>query len=117
MAKRGGVKILRWFFIPLFIYANEDFITKDEYASQLYNNPRGISCALCHNEDGSGKRIATYKHKNEPKHFGTSEITRLSYQDFSRALNSRIRGMPRYFLTEKEIKVLYYYLQQQKKKK
>lgn len=117
MAKRGGVKVLIGLFVPLFIYANEDFITKDEYASQLYNNPRGISCALCHNEDGSGKRIATYKDKNKLKYFETSEIRRLSYQDFSRALNGRIRGMPRYFLTQKEIKLLYYYLQQQKKKK
>jgi len=109
------VKLLKWFFIPLFLWGNEDFITKDEYASQLYNNPRGISCALCHNKDGSAKLIAKYSHKDEEKRFETPQINKLSYQEFHKALNSRIRGMPRYFLTDSEIKLLYYYLQQKRK--
>ncbi len=108
------MKFLRWFFVPLFLCANEDFITKDEYASQLYNNPRGISCALCHNKDGSHKLIAKYKDNNEQKQFQTPDINNLSYEDFYRALNSRIRGMPRYFLTDNEIELLHYYLQQRK---
>ncbi|MEA1919105.1 MAG: cytochrome c [Campylobacterota bacterium] len=109
------MKLFGWFFITLSLTANEDFITKDEYASQLYNNPRGISCALCHNENGSGKLIAKYTHKEESKRFETFDIKTLNYTDFHRALNSRIRGMPRYFLTDNEIKLLYYYLQQQRK--
>ncbi|MEA3523803.1 MAG: cytochrome c [Campylobacterota bacterium] len=108
------MKLFKWFFLPLFLWGNEDFITKDEYASQLYNNPRGISCALCHNRDGSHKLIAKYTHDNEEKYFQTPDITSLSYEDFHRALNRRIRGMPRYFLTDNEIKLLYYYLQQRK---
>ncbi len=109
------MKILLLFIFSFFLEANEDFITKDEYASQLYNNPRGISCALCHNIDGTSKLIAKYSHKNIPKELKTSQINTLNYEDFHKALNSRILGMPRYFLTDNEIRLLYYYLQKQKK--
>ena len=109
------MKLLLLFLFSFFLEANEDFITKDEYASQLYNNPRGISCALCHNTDGSSKLIAKYTHKDEAKELKTSDINTLEYDTFHKALNSRIRGMPKYFLTDNEIRLLYYYLQKQKK--
>ncbi len=110
------MKLLLFSIISFFVEANEDFITKDEYASQLYNNPRGISCALCHNENGTAKLIAKYTHEEESRRFETPQINNLSYEKFHKALNNRIRGMPRYFLTDSEIKLLYYYLQQRSKK-
>ena len=35
-----------------------DFISTYEYGEQLYQSPRGITCAACHGEDGSGKQVA-----------------------------------------------------------
>ncbi len=116
MDKRERVKLIIVLLFSFFLEANEDFITKDEYASQLYKNPRGISCVLCHNKDGSSKLIAKYTHKQRARELKTSQINNLKYEDFYKALNSRILGMPRYFLTDSEIKLLYYYLQKQKKK-
>ena len=110
MAKRVGLKLLLLCFSVLFLSANEDFITKDEYASQLYNNPRGISCALCHGENGEGKLIARYTKKGEKREFKAPKISDLPYLQFKNALNGRYLGMPRYFLTDAEIKLLYYYL-------
>ncbi len=111
---------MKWLCLALFITiltADDDFITKDEYAEQLYNNPRGISCAACHGADGSGKKIASYSVKNESHIFEAPAINTLPFETFKKALNSRNRGMPRYFLTDNEMKVLYYYLQQRQKKK
>ena len=90
--------------------AQSDFITKEEYAAQLYKNPRGISCAQCHGEKGEGRLIAKYKHDDKERKFATPKINTLSYELFYKALNRRNRAMPRYFLTESEIRLLYYYL-------
>lgn len=96
------------------LHGGEDFITKDEYAQQLYNNPRGISCAACHGAEGNGRKIARYKHKNEVKNFTAPPINTVDFATLKKTLNERKRGMPRYFLTDEEIKTLYYYLQQRK---
>lgn len=106
---------MRWLWIICFsavLQGSEDFITKDEYAKQLYNNPRGISCAECHGAKGEGRAIARYKHKNEAKTFAAPAINNVDFASFKKALNERKRGMPRYFLTDDEIRTLYYYLQQ-----
>ncbi len=94
----------------------ESFITQEEYARQLYYNPRGISCDQCHGEKGEGRLVARYEHKGVQKAFSGPAINTLKYADFEAALDKRLRGMPRYFLTRNEIKALYFYLQQQKKK-
>ena len=98
----------------LFIYqilvADESFITKDEYAASLYHNPRGIGCNNCHGEKGEGALVANYKHKGVYKSFSAPEIRNENFQSLYKALHSRVRGMPRYFLTREEIEVLYYYL-------
>ena len=45
-----------------------DFITKNEYAKMLYQNPRGIGCDKCHGSGGEGSVIAKYKKKiKKPK--------------------------------------------------
>lgn len=86
------------------------FITKEEYAAGLYHNPRGVGCHLCHGENGEGKLIAKYKDKGVEKVFAGKPINKLSFRDFYERINSRIIGMPRYYLTDTEIQTLYYYL-------
>jgi len=90
----------------------EDFITDFEYGQMLYRDPRGASCAACHGETGSGKLIGEYQDK-------TGRIVTLHGPDIRHATLGKIRDsvregagvMPRYFLTEKEIKTIHAYLQ------
>jgi len=103
--------------IPLLLMGLSSFITDMEYASQLYKNPRGIGCQHCHGEYGEGKLIANYIHKKEKKSFRGPVINNMSFATFYKALNDRKRGMPRYFLTKKEVQALYLYLQENNKKK
>jgi len=102
-----GVFIL---LLALALNAAESFITKEEYAAGLYHNPRGVGCHLCHGEAGEGKLIAKYIDKGERKVFAGNAIKKLSFREFYEKVNSRIVGMPRYYLTDTEIQTLYYYL-------
>ena len=99
-------------FLPLIAFSKTSFITQMEYSSQLYKNPRGIGCNHCHGEKGEGKLIASYTHKKKKKDFSGPTINSIKYDDFERALNSSKRGMPRYYLTQAEIKALFFYLQE-----
>lgn len=101
-------------FLPLFLYAKSSFITPLEYSSSLYKNPRGIGCYHCHGEKGEGKVVAEYVHEKKKKSFRGPAINSLNYDEFKKALNSSKKGMPRYYLTTKEIKALFFYLQQMK---
>ena len=112
------------FFLPVILFAQESFITQMEYSSLLYKNPRGIGCNKCHGLKGEGKLIARYKDTKRvkdgekyikikvQKELRAPAINKLSYAEFYKALNSHIQGMPKYYLTEKEIKALFFYLQQ-----
>ena len=100
--------------LPLYLYASSSFITPKEYAAQLYKNPRGIGCNLCHGSNGEGKLIARYKHKGVEKSFRGPQINNKTYEEFAKALNTRKNAMPRYFLTNKEIEALYLHLQKDK---
>ncbi|WP_345973707.1 cytochrome c [Sulfurimonas diazotrophicus] len=101
----------RWLlFLATLLAAEESFITPQEYAAQLYHNPRGIGCNLCHGEHGEGKVIAHYTDKGVRKSFTAPAINVIGFEDFDRALNGRVKGMPRYFLTEEERRTLYRYL-------
>ncbi len=104
------IKQLFFFTFSLTLFATSSFITPTEYAAQLYKNPRGIGCHQCHGENGEGKLIAKYKHKGIEKSFRGPKINSIEYSDFFKALNKRKRGMPRYFLTTKEIEALYLHL-------
>lgn len=97
-------------FFSVVLCAEESFITPQEYAAQLYHNPRGIGCHLCHGEHGEGKIVARYIDKGEKKVFAGPPIEALSSADFDAALNRRNKGMPKYFLTAPERKALYLYL-------
>jgi hypothetical protein len=101
--------------LPFLLLAKSSFITPMEYASSLYKNPRGIGCHKCHGEAGEGKLVAKYEHKKEQKSFIGPPINSMDFNQFYRALNVRKNGMPRYFLTQGEIKALYFYLQEKKK--
>ena len=103
--------------LPLYLYASSSFITPSEYAAQLYKNPRGIGCDKCHGENGEGKLIARYKHKGVEKSFRGPRINNKDYREFFNALNKRNRGMPRYFLTTKEIEALYLHLHKDEEEK
>jgi len=111
------MKYLLFLLVPITIFATSSFITQKEYASQLYENPRGIACANCHGNKGEGKVIANYIHKKKKRNFVGPRINNIAYVQFFKALNSRKKGMPRYYLTAKEIEALYFYLHQNDKKK
>ncbi|BCD67914.1 cytochrome c [Nitratiruptor sp. YY09-18] len=110
--------MLRIFFLlfPLFLLA-DSFITKDEYAKMLYQNPRGIGCHKCHGIEGRGMVIGKFKKdSNTTVVLRAPDITKLSYKKFQEALTaSKHKLMPHYFLTKYEIKILYYYLKKRAK--
>ncbi len=111
---RLPMKYLLLFVFSFPLFSASSFITPMEYASQLYKNPRGIGCHHCHGEKGEGKIVAIYKEKKEQKSFRAPAINEISFERFYHALEVRKNGMPRYFLTKKEIQSLYFYLQEMK---
>jgi mono/diheme cytochrome c family protein len=100
--------------VTLFASENDSFITAEEYAQHLYENPRGIGCIKCHGKRGEGMVISSYKHKGKTKVLKTTEINSLSYEAFRSALQSRRGVMPKYFLTSSETKALFDYLHKEK---
>jgi len=111
------MKYILFLLSPLYLLATASFITPAEYAAQLYKNPRGIGCHKCHGDEGEGKVIAKYKHKGKDRSFSAPKINSINYNEFYRALNKRKSGMPRYFLTDKEVAALYLHLHRNDKKK
>ncbi len=111
------MRYILFLILPMILFSSSSFITPLEYASQLYKNPRGIGCGECHGEYGEGMVIAEYMHKNEKKTFSAPAINTIGFEEFYKVLNKRNKGMPRYFLTNGEIKALYLYLHQNDKKK
>ena len=97
---------------------SDSFITKDEYAKMLYKNPRGIGCDRCHGIDGKGLVLGRYhKDSNTTVKVVAPDITHLDFTKFKKALKStKHKLMPHYFLTNYEIKMLYYYLNKAKTK-
>lgn len=112
MLKDGFMRSVLFILLPFLLLAKSSFITPMEYATSLYKNPRGIGCHKCHGESGEGRVVAKYEHKNEKKSFVGPPINSISFNYFFASLNVRKNGMPRYFLTQKEIKALYFYLQE-----
>ncbi|MEA1953225.1 MAG: cytochrome c [Campylobacterota bacterium] len=97
--------------LPLFLGANEDFISHYEYGEMLYNSPRGVSCTQCHGKDGAGKEIVSFKDKEGKQIIQGSDIRNTSYKDVLQSVNTYHMIMPRYYLTDKEVKAIYDYLQ------
>lgn len=113
---RFTMKHIIFLISPLFLLAQSSFITPMEYSSQLYKNPRGIGCQHCHGENGEGKVVANYVHKKQKKSFAGPAINEIDHNRFYIALSKRIDGMPRYFLTNKEIEALYLFVHKNDKK-
>ncbi len=96
--------------VTIFATEKDSFITEQEYAEHLYENPRGIGCDKCHGKRGEGSVIARYKDKGKNKELKTGEINSIDFEAFRLALQERRGVMPKYFLTAQEIKALYDYL-------
>ena len=97
-----------------FAKEKDSFITEQEYAQHLYDNPRGIGCSNCHGKRGEGMVISAYVSKGRKMTLKTKEINSLDYKSFEKALERRQGVMPKYFLTQREIKALYGYLHKEK---
>jgi len=113
------------FFLSLFITIlssktiDTSFITKFEYGAMLYENPRGIGCVKCHGKGDAPVVIAKYKRKDKKSKKLIEEsiiapaIDNVSYKVFiekMRADKTESKVMPTYFLTNDELKSLYYYI-------
>ncbi len=108
------------FLLPLFLLANEWFITNKEYGKMLYNNPRGISCAKCHGKKATGKIIAKYKKNKKTIYIKAPNIQNITYEKLKkRLLNyNKLSIMPKYsYLTKQEIEALFLYIKSQRSKK
>ena len=106
------MKYIALLFLSVSLFAEATFISPIEYASQLYKNPRGIGCQHCHGDNGEGRIVARYKHKGLDKEFSGPQINEMDFKDFHKALDKRKSGMPRYFLTKKEVQALFLFLNQ-----
>ncbi len=103
-------RVFIWMVFSIFIWGNESFITMEEYGEELYKNPRGIGCIACHGESGKGEVIATYKEKGKLKVLRGPDIRNLDFKTFyDRTLQDR-GVMPKYHLTNDEIKAIYLYI-------
>ncbi len=94
------------------------FITNDEYAKMLYQNPRGIGCDKCHGKDGEGMVLSTYKNKKgEIVALKAPRIDNIPIKRFYNSFERKSKLMPVYFLTDDEKAYLYYYLTKKRAKR
>jgi mono/diheme cytochrome c family protein len=98
--------------VPLLLCAQEDFISHYEYGQMLYNNPRGVSCAQCHGESGEGKTIVEFRDIHGKQALKGPDIRLESLERMIYSVNSYHPVMPRYYLTDEEVKAIYDYLQE-----
>ncbi len=99
-------------FVPLLLGASEDFITHDEYGQMLYNNPRGVSCSQCHGDNGEGCVIVSFKDVDgKKKVIKGIDIRQENLSSMINSVNIYHKIMPRYYLTNEEVKAIYDYLQ------
>ena len=120
---KNNNKIIIIFILILLNLNSEDSFSNFEYGKMLYSNPRGISCILCHGKKGRGVKsiISFYESSknNKVKNIviNGGKILKLSLKNFmtrlifNKMLNrDKIDIMPNYYLTEKEIKLIYNFL-------
>jgi len=116
------MKFIVWivlFFIQI-IFAEDSFLSNDEYARMLFQNPRGIACSSCHGLRGEGGVLTSYVIKKDGqkiiKEIKAPRINDIDMKSFIKAFEKKKRYMPRYYLTEKELAYIYYYLIKQRKR-
>ena len=104
---------------------DNSFITKLEYGAMLYENPRGVGCVLCHKKGDKSVVIAKYKEKDrktkklEEKEIIAPAISNVTFEVFldkMTADKTESKVMPTYFLTDDELKSLYFYIKNINKK-
>ena len=93
----------------------EDFISEFEYGQMLYQNPRGVSCAPCHGDHGEGALISSYKIGDKIVKLKGPDIRNIDRESLRQALSKGKGVMPPYFMTNREIQVLYTYIHRQAK--
>lgn len=100
-------------FFCFYLFADTDFLSKEEYQLSLYKNPRGIGCDKCHGLDGSEQVFSSYIENKVKKEVIIPSIKDISYNRFYDTLTKKNKSklMPNYYLTDNEIKNLYLYLQ------
>lgn len=85
----------------------------------LYENPRGVGCVKCHAKGDKPVVIAKYKEKDRKtkkmiiKSIVAPSITNVDFETFidkMTADKTESKVMPTYFLTDEELKSLYYYI-------
>lgn len=85
----------------------------------LYENPRGVGCVKCHEKGDKPVVIARYKQKSskskklEEKSIIAPAINKVDFETFIDKLTAdktESKVMPTYFLTDEELKSLYYYI-------
>ena len=99
-----------WLLFPLLLCAQEDFISHYEYGEMLYANPKGVSCAQCHGKSGEGTTIVEYRDIHGKQVLKGSDIRQESLESMISSVNTYHKVMPRYYLTDEEIKAIYDYL-------
>ncbi|MCD6213233.1 MAG: c-type cytochrome [Sulfurovum sp.] len=83
----------------------------------LYTNPRGVSCSQCHGDKGEGRVIVTFKDVDgKKKVIKGSDIRQENLSAMISSVNSYHKIMPRYYLTDEEVKAIYDYLQKKNEK-
>lgn len=97
--------------LPFILFAQEDFISHYEYGEMLYANPRGVSCSECHGESGEGKIIVEFRDIHGKQALKGSDIRRNTLEEMINSVNTYHEVMPRYYLTDEEVKAIYDYLQ------
>lgn len=97
-------------FLPLLAWSGEDFISDYEYGQMLYANPRGVSCSQCHGKNGEGKIIVEYRDVNGKEVLKGSDIRKESLSSMIHSVNAYHKIMPRYYLTNEEVRAIYDYL-------
>jgi mono/diheme cytochrome c family protein len=90
----------------------EDFISEFEYGQMLYQDPRGVSCVPCHGDRGEGRLIARYKEGGVLRELRGPDIRETDLEAIRKAVSTGPGVMPRYFLTEEEIRALYTYIRE-----
>jgi len=105
-----------WMLLPLMLSAQEDFISHYEYGQMLYENPRGVSCAQCHGKSGEGQTIVEFQDIHGKQALKGSDIRHDRLEDMIKAVNNYHKIMPRYYLTDEEVKAIYDYLKKKNKR-
>jgi len=102
--------LLSFLLSPVSLLAEEDFISHYEYGEMLYANPRGVSCSQCHGESGEGTVIVEYSDIHGKQVLKGSDIREESLSSMIASVNTYHQVMPRYYLTDEEVKAIYDYL-------